>query len=75
MEVYQALSLMFMFGKFIIALLNYSKRNRPPCRKDSVYLLTAIPKAAALKSGYSSDTIPKNHYKYFAVIDSLQSLK
>ncbi|MEK4850130.1 putative holin-like toxin [Paenibacillus sp. FSL H7-0756] len=28
MEVYQALSLMFMFGMFIIALLNYLNRNR-----------------------------------------------
>ncbi|WP_337588152.1 putative holin-like toxin [Paenibacillus graminis] len=26
MEVYQALSLMFMFGMFIIALLNYLKK-------------------------------------------------
>jgi hypothetical protein len=26
MEVYQALSLMFMFGIFIIALLNYLKK-------------------------------------------------
>ncbi|WP_220482627.1 putative holin-like toxin [Fontibacillus panacisegetis] len=26
MEVYQAISLMFMFGMFIIALLNYLKK-------------------------------------------------
>jgi hypothetical protein len=28
MEVYQALSLMFMFGMFIIALLNYLKKKK-----------------------------------------------
>ncbi|MEK3698568.1 putative holin-like toxin [Paenibacillus sp. FSL R10-2199] len=36
MEVYQALSLMFMFCMFIIALLTNSKRNRPPWSKDAV---------------------------------------
>ena len=30
MEVKDALTLMFMFDMFILALLTYMKRNRPP---------------------------------------------
>ncbi|UUZ79382.1 putative holin-like toxin [Paenibacillus sp. P26] len=30
MEVKDSLSLMFMFGMFILALLSYLKRSRPP---------------------------------------------
>jgi hypothetical protein len=40
MEVFQALQLMFLFGMFILALLAYLKKNRPPQDKESVYLLT-----------------------------------
>ena len=33
MEVQDALALMFTFGMFILALLTYLKKNRPPSRK------------------------------------------
>lgn len=43
MEVFQALSLMFMFGMFIIALLTYLKKNRPPSSKGCGLFLTVKP--------------------------------
>jgi hypothetical protein len=44
MEVYQALSLMFMFGMFIIALLNYLKKKWTALVKgDGLFLPKPVP--------------------------------